>query len=147
VRPWQHVLALVHGYLALASRLIGGDATFAEAWNFGPRDGDAVPVHDLVDRLGKVWRRPEINYLKGTFPETHFLHLDSTKARSQLGWQPPLDFADAVALTAEWYREFYARPSSAQELTAAQIKRYRERLSQEPQLLPETRHHASENFS
>jgi CDP-glucose 4,6-dehydratase len=128
VRPWQHVLALVHGYLVLASRLIGGDAAFAEAWNFGPRDGDAVPVQDLVDRLGKVWRRPEINHTKGSFPETHFLHLDSAKARSQLGWQPALDFADAVTLTAEWYRDFYVRPSSAAELTAAQINRYRRQL-------------------
>jgi CDP-glucose 4,6-dehydratase len=128
VRPWQHVLALVHGYLVLASRLIGGDAAFAEAWNFGPRDGDAVPVQDLVDRLGKVWRRPEINHTKGSFPETHFLHLDSTKARRQLGWRPALDFADAVTLTAEWYREFYARPSSAAELTATQINRYRQQL-------------------
>jgi CDP-glucose 4,6-dehydratase len=128
VRPWQHVLALVHGYLVLASRLIGGDAAFAEAWNFGPCEGDAVPVQDLVDRLGKVWRRPEINHTKGNFPETHFLHLDSTKARGQLGWRPALDFADAVTLTAEWYREFYARPSSAAELTTAQIIRYRQQL-------------------
>jgi CDP-glucose 4,6-dehydratase len=129
VRPWQHVLALVHGYLVLASRLIGGDAAFAEAWNFGPHDGDAVPVQELVDQLGKLWRQPEINHTKGDFPETHFLHLDSSKAHGQLGWRPALDFADAVTLTAEWYREFYARPSLARELTAAQINRYRQRLS------------------
>ena len=128
VRPWQHVLALVHGYLVLADRLIGGDAGCTDAWNFGPRDGDTVPVQELVDRLGKVWKRPEINLVKGNFPETHFLRLDSTKARSQLGWQPALDFADTVTLTAEWYREFYARPSSALELTTAQINRYRQQL-------------------
>jgi CDP-glucose 4,6-dehydratase len=128
VRPWQHVLALVHGYLVLASRLLEGDAACAEAWNFGPRDGDAVPVQELVDGLGKAWLRPEINHTSGSFPETHFLHLDSAKARSQLGWQPALDFAGAVTLTAEWYREFYARPSSAEELTAAQINRYRQQL-------------------
>jgi CDP-glucose 4,6-dehydratase len=128
VRPWQHVLALVHGYLVLAGRLIGGDAACAQAWNFGPREGDAVPVQELVDRLGKAWRQPEIDHAKGSFPETHFLHLDSSKARGQLGWQPALDFADAVALTAEWYSEFHARPSGAGELTAAQINRYRQRL-------------------
>jgi CDP-glucose 4,6-dehydratase len=128
VRPWQHVLALVHGYLVLAGRLIEGDRACAQPWNFGPRPGDAVPVQQLVDQLGKIWRRPEINHTKGTFPETHVLHLDSSKARSQLGWQPALDFAGAVTLTAEWYREFYARPSSAAELTAAQIDRYRQQL-------------------
>jgi CDP-glucose 4,6-dehydratase len=128
VRPWQHVLALVHGYLVLASRLIGGDAALAEAWNFGPREGDAVPVQELVEQLGRVWRRPEINHTKGDFPETHFLHLDSAKARSLLGWQPALDFATAVTLTADWYREFYARPSSAEGLTAAQINCYRQQL-------------------
>jgi CDP-glucose 4,6-dehydratase len=147
VRPWQHVLALVHGYLVLASRLLEGDAACAGAWNFGPRDGDAVPVQELVEGLGKAWKRPQINYAKGNFPETHFLHLDSTKARSQLGWQPALDFADAVALTAQWYREFHARPSAAEELTAAQINHYRQRLSQERRLLLETSNHRSGNFS
>ena len=128
VRPWQHVLALVHGYLVLAGRLIEGDRACAQPWNFGPRAGDAVPVGDLVDQLGKVWMRPEIDYAKGSFPETHVLDLDSSKARRELGWQPVLDFAGAVTLTAEWYREFYARPSSAAALTAAQIDRYRRQL-------------------
>jgi CDP-glucose 4,6-dehydratase len=128
VRPWQHVLALVHGYLMLASRLIEGDAACAAAWNFGPRDGDAVPVLDLVEQLGKAWKRPEISYMKGSFPETHFLHLDSSKARRELGWRPALDFESAVALTAEWYREFYARPSSIEALTVAQIDQYRRQL-------------------
>jgi len=81
-----------------------------------------------VDQLGKVWMRPEIDYAKGSFPETHVLDLDSSKARRELGWQPVLDFAGAVTLTAEWYREFYARPSSAAALTAAQIDRYRRQL-------------------
>jgi CDP-glucose 4,6-dehydratase len=128
VRPWQHVLALVHGYLVLASRLIEGDAACADAWNFGPRAGDAVSVQELVDGLGKAWMRPEINLTKGDFPETLSLHLDSAKARGQLGWEPAVDFAQSVMLTAEWYREFHARPASAAELTAAQIDRYRQRL-------------------
>jgi CDP-glucose 4,6-dehydratase len=128
VRPWQHVLALVHGYLVLAGRLIQGDKACVQPWNFGPRAGDAVPVRALVDELGKVWRRPAINHTQGSFPETHVLHLDSSKARSQLGWQPALDFAGAVTLTAQWYREFYAQPASAAELTQAQIDRYRRQL-------------------
>jgi CDP-glucose 4,6-dehydratase len=128
VRPWQHVLALVHGYLVLASRLIEGDAACADAWNFGPREDDAVPVQSLVDQLGKAWKRPEVNHAKGSFPETRFLHLDSSKACSRLGWRPALSFADAVTLTSEWYRDFYAGSSSAGELTAGQVNRYRQQL-------------------
>ena len=78
--------------------------------------------------LGKSGGGRKIDHTKGSFPETHFLHLDSAKARSQLGWQAALNFADAVTLTAEWYREFYARAASAEELTAAQINRYRRQL-------------------
>ncbi len=147
VRPWQQVLALVHGYLVLASRLIEGDAACAGAWNFGPREGDAVSVQELVERLGKAWKRPEIKHAKGDFPETHFLHLDSTKARRQLGWQPALDFDDAVTLTAEWYREFYTRPAAAADLAAAQINRYRQLLSEERRPSLEAGNHSSGNFS
>jgi CDP-glucose 4,6-dehydratase len=128
VRPWQHVLALVHGYLVLASRLIAGDVTCADAWNFGPRGDGAVPVRELIERLGEAWRQPQIKHVKGSFPETHFLHLDSAKAQSRLGWQPALNFADALEQTAEWYRNFYASPASAQELTLTHIDRYRKRL-------------------
>jgi CDP-glucose 4,6-dehydratase len=125
VRPWQHVLALVHGYLALATRLMQGHAECADAWNFGPLEHDAVPVEALVDGLGKVWKSPAIGYHKGDFPETHLLHLDSARARGALGWRPPLDLARAIRLTAEWYRDFYLQPSAALALTAAQIDVYR----------------------
>jgi len=128
VRPWQHVLALVHGYIALATQLIEGDAACADAWNFGPQEQEAVPVGDLVNALGRTWRQPVIKQAPGSFPETQFLHLDSTKARSRLGWKPALDLAEAVTLTAEWYRNYYAQPTSAQALTLAQIDAYRRRL-------------------
>lgn len=126
VRPWQHVMALVHGYLTLANRLLDGDASAADNWNFGPLDDDAKPVRALVERLACVWQRPDIAYADGHFPETRFLHLDSTKARTQLGWCPPLTFDGTVRLTAEWYREFSADPVSAGKLTMQQIQQYRE---------------------
>ncbi len=93
VRPWQHVMALVHGYLVLAARLLSGDRIAADNWNFGPGDEAARTVGDLVEQLSTVWTRPEICYAPGSFPETRFLHLDSTKARALLGWIPPLSFA------------------------------------------------------
>jgi CDP-glucose 4,6-dehydratase len=125
VRPWQHVLALVHGYLVLASRLMQGHAECADAWNFGPLEQDAVPVEALVDGLGKAWKSPATGYHKGEFPETHVLHLDSARARGALGWRSPLDLERAIRLTAEWYRDFYLQPSAALALTAAQIDGYR----------------------
>ena len=128
VRPWQHVMALVHGYLVLAARLIGGDRLAADNWNFGPGNEAARTVGDLVEQLSAVWTRPEITYAAGSFPETRFLHLDSTKARALLGWAPPLSFADTVELTANWYRDFAIDPEKAGQITARQIEQYRETL-------------------
>ena len=126
VRPWQHVMALVHGYLVLAARLLSGDRSAADNWNFGPSDEAARTVADLVEQLSAGWTRPEITYAPGSFPETRFLHLDSTKARALLGWMPPLSFADTVELTANWYRDYAASPEKASQITALQIEHYRE---------------------
>jgi len=128
VRPWQHVMALVHGYLVLAARLLSGDRVAADNWNFGPGDEAARTVGDLVEQLSTVWTKPEVTYTPGSFPETRFLHLDSTKARTLLGWIPPLSFADTVELTANWYRDFAASPGQAAQITARQIEHYREAL-------------------
>jgi CDP-glucose 4,6-dehydratase len=128
VRPWQHVLALVHGYLLLAASLLEGRDGADDAWNFGPGEEDAVPVKLLIERLASAWARPEIKFVEPEFPETSHLRLDSSKARRALAWQPPLDLQAAVGLTAEWYRSYYAKPSSARDLTAAQIDRYRQQL-------------------
>ena len=128
VRPWQHVLAVVHGYLQLASRLLEGRADAASAWNFGPPDEEAFSVAVLIERVAAGWRRPEVRHTPGNFPETRFLNIDSTRARQLLDWRPPLRFDEAVTLTAEWYRDFHARPSSAPALTARQIEDYRRRL-------------------
>jgi CDP-glucose 4,6-dehydratase len=128
VRPWQHVLALVHGYLLLAGRLAEGHVECADAWNFGPSEKDAVSVENLVEALGKAWVRPEIQKISATFPETQFLRLDSAKAQAELGWRTPLDFAAAVALTAEWYRDFIADPDSARGSMMRQIDDYRNQL-------------------
>ncbi len=125
VRPWQHVMALVHGYLVLAARLLAGDRTTADNWNFGPGDDSARTVRDLVEQLSAAWTRPEISSAPGSFPETRFLHLDSTKARTILGWMPPLSFADTIELTANWYREFTANPANAAQITVRQIEGYR----------------------
>jgi CDP-glucose 4,6-dehydratase len=128
VRPWQHVLELVHGYLSLAGRLLDGDTACATAWNFGPLEHHGVPVGALIEGLGKVWTRPSLRYAQGDFPETHVLQVNSARARGILGWRPPLGLDDAIRLTAEWYRDFYRQPSEAPVLTATQIDGYRREL-------------------
>lgn len=128
VRPWQHVLALVHGYLTLAAALMQGEQSAADAWNFGPVDDDAKTVQTLVDALAKSWMEPGLEFVEGGFPETHFLHLDSTKARTGLGWKPGFRFAETVEHTAAWYRDFHSDPSSARHLTESQIANYRQSL-------------------
>lgn len=104
VRPWQHVLALVHGYLILGQRLTLGETD--PSWNFGPRSDEAKPVADLLAALQAAWKPLPIEIVPGAFPETHFLHLDSTKAHRMLGWAPGVDFAGTVSLTVEWYRRY-----------------------------------------
>ena len=111
VRPWQHVMALVHGYLVLAARLLSGDRVGCRQLGIlVPSDEAAVPSAIWSSSSLRSGHRPEITYAPGSFPETRFLHLDSTKARTLLGWIPPLSFADTVELTANWYRDFAASP-------------------------------------
>ncbi|MBB4368427.1 CDP-glucose 4,6-dehydratase [Bradyrhizobium sp. cir1] len=128
VRPWQHVMALVHGYLVLAARLLSGDRSAADNWNLGPSDEAARTVQDLVEHLSASWIRPDISYAPGSFPETRFLHLDSTKARALLSWKPPLAFAGTVDMTASWYRDFNVNPRDAAQITVRQIEHYRNAL-------------------
>ena len=121
-------MALVHGYLVLASRLLEENTIAADNWNFGPSQDDAKTVRVLVEQLSAAWARPDIVYAQGGFPETRLLHLDSTRARTLLRWLPPLTFDQTVQLTAEWYRDFGAQPTQAKQLIVRQIDEYRERI-------------------
>lgn len=123
-RPWQHVLALAHGYLALGQRLLEDEAAVG-AWNFGPDDGSNRSVGALVETLASHWPGVELRYNEGAFPEAHFLHLTSEKARAELDWCPPLNFERTVAMTADWYRAVSERSATARETTDRQIAQYR----------------------
>jgi CDP-glucose 4,6-dehydratase len=132
VRPWQHVLALVHAYLMLADRLITVDATAGPldaAWNFGPLTDSVMPVSALLHELQQSWTTIPVTVTPGAFPETNFLHLDSTKARRLLGWQPPVSFVQTVRLTVDWYRRYYENPAAAREITSEQIEIYRQAVA------------------
>ena len=126
-RPWQHVLEPLSGYLQLAERLWDAPVEHAEGWNFGPSDEDAVPVENIVSTVTRLWG-PTTRWVADKGPHSHeanFLKLDSSKARSRLGWRPRLGLASALEWTVEWYKT-QAQGEDARALTLAQIERYME---------------------
>jgi CDP-glucose 4,6-dehydratase len=130
VRPWQHVLELVRGYLVLAGRLLDGDASAVGAWNFGPNPENEVEVGTLVEALRERWgpEAPEVRVEPSPLKEATYLKLDIAKAAAGLNWRPMLGVADTLALTADWYRAYEADPSQARAQVDGQIAAYRARL-------------------
>ncbi len=105
IRPWQHVLNPLSGYLVLAQELCTS-ATAAGGWNFGPVEQDARPVGWLVERLAELWPE-ELRWSLDDGPHPHearYLKLDSSRARTRLGWRPPVALAPALDSVIEWYR-------------------------------------------
>ena len=125
IRPWQHVLEPLSGYLMLTQKLFEEGPRYAEAWNFGPDDSDAKPVEWLVGSLCKKWG-DGASYMidKGKhFHEAHYLKLDCSKARSELGWQPRWDLEKAIESIIEWTRA-YKSGKNIQEVCLKQIEEY-----------------------
>jgi CDP-glucose 4,6-dehydratase len=125
VRPWQHVLEPLSGYLALAERLYNEPAEFSEAWNFGPDESSCVTVRHLVESVigqwgGGGWRRPDVEQ---AFSEAGALRLDSSKAREKLGWRPRWDVETAVKKTVEWHRA-YLDKADIYSICRDQIREY-----------------------
>lgn len=120
-RPWQHVLDCLSGYLLLGQRLLAGDTTCAEAWNFGPDGHGNRSVEQVLAELARRW--PQLQWHAVTSPQPHearLLQLDSAKARMHLGWRPVWDVEEAIRHTADWYRHLLeaGSVSSADELSA-----------------------------
>jgi CDP-glucose 4,6-dehydratase len=121
IRPWQHVLEPLSGYLLLAERL-WEDGELAEGWNFGPDPADAQPVSHVVERITALWP-DELAWDIDPGPHPHeagFLALDSTKAREQLGWAPRWDLDAALERIVEWHVG-HRDGADLRELTLAQI--------------------------
>lgn len=125
-RPWQHVLALVQGYLMLLAGLETDPAKFARAWNLGPQDPRQYSVREVLEILAENWMRPTLDYQQNPLPEAVALALDSSIARNELGWVPPWDTRRVVAETAAWYRAFHGGQASARELCLAQLGAWRD---------------------
>lgn len=124
IRPWQHVLEPLSGYLALAEALVTRGGDFADAWNFGPADDDAQPVEWLAARVaarvpGAAW------HLDGTqHPhEAHTLRLDSSRARALLGWRPRWTLDEALEHTIAWHLAWREEQDMA-SFTLGQIRDY-----------------------
>jgi len=128
VRPWQHVLEPLAGYLALAERLHADGPAFAEAWNFGPSDEDARPVQWVVEHLVRGWGGGASWEVNPT-PQPHeanCLKLDCSKARTRLGWHPRWSLEVALAEVGAWHRA-YGERADMRAFTLAQIAEFEAR--------------------
>jgi CDP-glucose 4,6-dehydratase len=126
IRPWQHVLEPLAGYLILAQRLYREGASYAGAWNFGPTDESAVSVATLADEFVRHWGQGvawRTDHSRTGPHETHVLRLDCSKALALLGWRPRLHLTQAVAMTVDWYRAA-AGGTDMDALRRAQIHSY-----------------------
>jgi CDP-glucose 4,6-dehydratase len=128
VRPWQHVLEPLSGYLQLGALLLADGPRYQGAWNFGPTEERSdQPVRWVVDRFLEAWGGGSWTTqtgMEGQPHEAQRLSLDSAKARGQLGWAPVWDPETAVRRTASWYREYYRAPASARGLVEDEFRAY-----------------------
>jgi CDP-glucose 4,6-dehydratase len=124
IRPWQHVLEPLCGYLQVAERC-AADPAFGQAWNFGPDHDDTKAVREIADMLAQLWGEGARWQQQGHNPvkEARTLKLDSSKAQSQLPWRPVTDIADGLRLTAQWYKG-YAAQHDVRSLTEQQIHEF-----------------------
>ncbi|MBA3739642.1 MAG: CDP-glucose 4,6-dehydratase [Chloroflexi bacterium] len=125
VRPWQHVLDPLSGYLRLVERLFHEGDEYAEAWNFGPATSSCVSVGEVADRVAALWDQgSRWETVTSTSPrESPQLRVDSGKAISRLAWTPRLDLDRCLRWTVEWYRTVEAG-GSARSVTLGQIDSY-----------------------
>jgi CDP-glucose 4,6-dehydratase len=127
IRPWQHVLEPLRGYLTLAERLHTDGHAFAEAFNFGPHSEDAQPVEWIAQRLVEQWLSgASWQQDGGVHPhEAHYLKLDISKAGQRLGWQPCLRLEEALHLTVDWAR-CRLQGEDLRAFTLTQIQNYQQ---------------------
>jgi CDP-glucose 4,6-dehydratase len=125
VRPWQHVLEALRGYLIIAERLTSGDKTAAAAWNFGPAPDDTQPVGWIVERMIESWGAGEFELERGAQPhEANLLMLDCSKVRAALGWRAALTLPMALERVVSWHRAVHGG-ADARAVTRAQLHEYR----------------------
>lgn len=125
IRPWQHVLEPLRGYMMLAERLLAQESACASSYNFGPVQDDSWPVERIAKKLAEMWGNGA-SCLRDSDPgvhEAHYLRVDASKARLELGWEPRLNIETALEWTINWYRAWHEGKNMA-EFTGEQIEKY-----------------------
>jgi len=108
IRPWQHVLEPLSGYLLLAAKMLQEPTRYCEGWNFGPRAESITPVWDVASKIVEYYGKGELKDVSdpNALHEANLLMLDISKARMQLGWEPRTDIDLCCQLTADWYKRY-----------------------------------------
>ncbi len=125
IRPWQHVLDPLHGYLMLAERLLGQKAQFSSSFNFGPAEEDSWPVMKIATGVASIWGAGA-SWVSSDAEDVHearTLRIDASKARAELGWRPRLGIEGVLKWTMDWYKSWEAGANMLEE-TQAQIAAY-----------------------
>lgn len=124
IRPWQHVLDPLGGYLLLGHKMIHDPEKYAEAWNFGPEGSNTIDVGTLVNKIVKFYQKGNWKDISdsNSLHEARFLALDINKAKYILNWHPVLNFEETVGFTVEWYKNY--KDQSVYELCCEQIDTY-----------------------
>ena len=133
VRPWQHVLEPLGGYLWLGAMLSQGPGKYSGAWNFGPEDGSHLTVAAMTDRLIKYWGSGAWDDLSDpkALHEANLLKLNCDKAHAELNWHSTLTIDECLQMTTEWYKRFYIENQKANiyALCVEQINSYMDRAT------------------
>lgn len=124
VRPWQHVLEPLSGYLFIGAKLLEGNKEISGAWNFGPKPESVVTVREIIERVLRYWGdgkwiEPDN---KSDLHEAGLLNLDISKAKQKLGWEPRWNIDQATLKTVEWYKNY--KNSDAYDICLEQINEY-----------------------
>lgn len=129
VRPWQHVLEPLSGYMLLGEKLYAEGKKYAEGFNFGPNEDSVLTVADVAKKIVDFYGKGEVViHKKDDLHEAGLLMLSIKKAARVLGWKPVLTAHEAIQNTAEWYRRFYAGEKMT-EFTLRQINDYQKRAT------------------
>lgn len=129
VRPWQHVLEPLSGYLLLGQKLLENGKKYAEGFNFGPNEDSVLKVAEVAQKVCDFYGRGEVYvHKRDNLHEANLLMLNIEKAEKVLGWKPTYSANKAIQETVEWYRNFYEQKTDMYKFTMLQINNYEESI-------------------